>query len=146
MCNCYCSNRWTHKHIQTTSDFERDHSFDPKRTPQAHLEQAAVTHSQSFNLTSLLCLINCASLIISSGFRFHPILTVVTNFITETLGSQRQHPRTKKDQQNLETKFRLYTDATEEGCQIFLNQLETLDKCSFNASLPLVMIVHGWSV
>ncbi|XP_075016323.1 hepatic triacylglycerol lipase [Calonectris borealis] len=64
----------------------------------------------------------------------------------EALGSQSQHTRTKKDQQNLETKFRLYTDTTEEGCQIFFNQLETLDKCSFNASLPLVMIVHGWSV
>ncbi|XP_072726284.1 hepatic triacylglycerol lipase isoform X3 [Ciconia boyciana] len=64
----------------------------------------------------------------------------------EALGSQSQHTRTKKDQQNLETKFRLYTNTTEEGCQIFFNQLETLDKCSFNASLPLVMIVHGWSV
>ncbi|XP_054692894.1 hepatic triacylglycerol lipase isoform X3 [Grus americana] len=64
----------------------------------------------------------------------------------EALGSQSQHTRTKKDQQNLETKFRLYTDTTEGVCQIFLNQLETLEKCSFNASLPLVMIVHGWSV
>ncbi|XP_075621133.1 hepatic triacylglycerol lipase isoform X2 [Balearica regulorum gibbericeps] len=64
----------------------------------------------------------------------------------ETLGSQSQQTRTKKDQQNLETKFRLYTDTTEGVCQIFLNQLETLEKCSFNASLPLVMIVHGWSV
>ncbi|XP_075362025.1 hepatic triacylglycerol lipase isoform X3 [Mycteria americana] len=64
----------------------------------------------------------------------------------EALGSQSQHTRTKKDQQNLETKFRLYTNTTEGGCQIFFNQLETLDKCSFNASLPLVMIVHGWSV
>ncbi|XP_075362023.1 hepatic triacylglycerol lipase isoform X2 [Mycteria americana] len=63
----------------------------------------------------------------------------------EALGSQSQHTRTKKDQQNLETKFRLYTNTTEGGCQIFFNQLETLDKCSFNASLPLVMIVHGWS-
>ncbi|XP_061855876.1 hepatic triacylglycerol lipase [Colius striatus] len=73
-------------------------------------------------------------------------MTVVMNFISEALGSQSQHTRTKKDQQNSETKFRVYTDTTEEGCQIFLNQLETLDKCSFNASLPLVMIVHGWSV
>ncbi|KFQ45263.1 Hepatic triacylglycerol lipase, partial [Nestor notabilis] len=44
------------------------------------------------------------------------------------------------------TKFRLYTDTTKEDCQISYNQLETLDKCSFNASLPLVIIVHGWSV
>lgn len=68
------------------------------------------------------------------------------NFISEALGSQSEHTRTKKDQQSLETKFQLYTDTTEEGCQILFNQLETLDKCSFNASLPLVMIVHGWSV
>uniref|UniRef100_A0A8B9IIM9 Hepatic triacylglycerol lipase n=1 Tax=Anser cygnoides TaxID=8845 RepID=A0A8B9IIM9_ANSCY len=64
----------------------------------------------------------------------------------QALGSQSEHTRTKKDQQSLETKFQLYTDTTEEGCQILFNQLETLDKCSFNASLPLVMIVHGWSV
>lgn len=68
------------------------------------------------------------------------------NFISEALGSQSQHSRTKKDQQSLETKFQLYTDTTGEACQILFNQLETLDKCSFNASLPLVMIVHGWSV
>ncbi|NXR71345.1 LIPC lipase, partial [Pycnonotus jocosus] len=64
----------------------------------------------------------------------------------EALGSQSEHTTTKKDQQNLETKFRLYTDTAESCCQIFVNQLDTLDKCSFNASLPLVMIVHGWSV
>ncbi|XP_071424584.1 hepatic triacylglycerol lipase [Pithys albifrons albifrons] len=64
----------------------------------------------------------------------------------EALGPQSEHTRMKKQQQNLQTKFRLYTEATEGDCQIFLNQLETLDKCSFNASLPLVMIVHGWSV
>ncbi|XP_027737326.1 hepatic triacylglycerol lipase isoform X2 [Empidonax traillii] len=64
----------------------------------------------------------------------------------EALGSPSEHTRTKKHQKNLKTKFRLYTDATEGNCQIFFNQLETLEKCSFNASLPLVMIVHGWSV
>lgn len=73
-------------------------------------------------------------------------MTVVTNFISEALGSQSEHTTTKKDPQNIETKFRLYTDTAEGSCQIFVNQLETLDKCSFNASLPLVMIVHGWSV
>ncbi|NXO31274.1 LIPC lipase, partial [Cisticola juncidis] len=64
----------------------------------------------------------------------------------EALESQSEHTTTKKDQQHLKTKFRLYTDTAEGSCQIFVNQLETLDKCSFNASLPLVMIVHGWSV
>ncbi|NXS10809.1 LIPC lipase, partial [Neodrepanis coruscans] len=63
----------------------------------------------------------------------------------EALGSQSEHTRTKKNQKNSETKFRLYTDTNEGDCQIFFNQLETLEKCSFNASLPLVMIVHGWS-
>lgn len=119
--------------------------FDPKCTPQPPLEQAAIIHSKSFNLTSLLHLTNCVLLVTSSGFRIHLIMTVM-NFITEALGSQSQHTRTRKDQQNSETKFRLYTDLTEESCQIFWNQLETLDKCGFNASLPLVMIVHGWSV
>ncbi|XP_068000051.1 hepatic triacylglycerol lipase isoform X2 [Melanerpes formicivorus] len=64
----------------------------------------------------------------------------------EALGSQSHHTRTKKNHQNLETKFRLYTDTTGESCQIFLNQLETLDKCNFNISLPLAIIVHGWSM
>uniref|UniRef100_A0A452HCW0 triacylglycerol lipase n=1 Tax=Gopherus agassizii TaxID=38772 RepID=A0A452HCW0_9SAUR len=45
----------------------------------------------------------------------------------------------------MSTKFRLYTNTTEEGCLILFDHLETLDKCSFNTSLPLVMIVHGWS-
>ncbi|XP_050823945.1 hepatic triacylglycerol lipase [Gopherus flavomarginatus] len=64
----------------------------------------------------------------------------------EALGSQQQHTRIKKNQPSSATKFRLYTDTTEEGCLILFDQLETLDKCSFNTSLPLVMIVHGWSV
>ncbi|XP_039347623.1 hepatic triacylglycerol lipase isoform X2 [Mauremys reevesii] len=64
----------------------------------------------------------------------------------EALGSQHQHIRIKKNQPSSATKFRLYTDTTEEGCLILFDQLETLDKCSFNTSLPLVMIVHGWSV
>lgn len=64
----------------------------------------------------------------------------------EALRSRSEHTRGKKDQQNFETRFRVYTDRAGGSCQIFVNQLETLDKCHFNASLPLVMIVHGWSV
>ncbi|XP_053220674.1 hepatic triacylglycerol lipase isoform X3 [Podarcis raffonei] len=45
-----------------------------------------------------------------------------------------------------ETKFLLYSNTIEEGCLIEFNQFDTLEKCRFNASLPLVMIVHGWSV
>uniref|UniRef100_A0A8U8BJE9 triacylglycerol lipase n=1 Tax=Geospiza parvula TaxID=87175 RepID=A0A8U8BJE9_GEOPR len=63
----------------------------------------------------------------------------------EALRSRSEHTRGKKDQQNFKTRFRLYTDRAGGSCQIFVNQLETLDKCHFNASLPLVMIVHGWS-
>uniref|UniRef100_A0A8D0KP77 Hepatic triacylglycerol lipase n=1 Tax=Salvator merianae TaxID=96440 RepID=A0A8D0KP77_SALMN len=44
------------------------------------------------------------------------------------------------------TKFLLYSNTAEEGCLIEFNQLATLEKCSFNASLPLVMIIHGWSL
>ncbi|XP_019389026.1 PREDICTED: hepatic triacylglycerol lipase isoform X2 [Crocodylus porosus] len=64
----------------------------------------------------------------------------------EALDSQHWYTRIKKEQQNLRTKFRLYTDPAEEGCLIAFNQIETLDRCNFNSSLPLVMIVHGWSV
>lgn len=83
------------------------------------------------------CLINCVSLETSS---------ILTNLISEATELQSQYTRTKKEHQNFATKFRLYTEATKEDCRIFYNQLETLDKCSFNASLPLVIIVHGWSV
>lgn len=31
-------------------------------------------------------------------------------------------------------------------CQIVTPKPETLEKCAFNATLPLVIIVHGWSV
>ncbi|KAH0619784.1 hypothetical protein JD844_014043, partial [Phrynosoma platyrhinos] len=47
---------------------------------------------------------------------------------------------------HLETKFLLYSDRAEEGCLIEFQQLSSLESCRFNASLPLVMIVHGWSV
>ncbi|XP_012583940.1 PREDICTED: hepatic triacylglycerol lipase [Condylura cristata] len=34
----------------------------------------------------------------------------------------------------------------DKGCQIRLNHPDTLQKCGFNNSWPLVMIIHGWSV
>ncbi|KAM4675101.1 hepatic triacylglycerol lipase [Discoglossus pictus] len=44
-------------------------------------------------------------------------------------------------------KFQLYNSGRDEDfCQIVTLQSKTLESCSFNASLPLVMIIHGWSV
>ncbi|KAM4748990.1 hepatic triacylglycerol lipase [Rhinophrynus dorsalis] len=55
--------------------------------------------------------------------------------------------RIKKDQDTPRTKFKLYKEGIEEDlCKILTLQPETLEQCSFNASLPLVIIVHGWSV
>uniref|UniRef100_F6PXQ2 Hepatic triacylglycerol lipase n=1 Tax=Monodelphis domestica TaxID=13616 RepID=F6PXQ2_MONDO len=45
-----------------------------------------------------------------------------------------------------ETRFLLYSTENGDSCQIHLHHLDTLDRCSFNSSLPLVIIVHGWSV
>ncbi|XP_010212641.1 PREDICTED: hepatic triacylglycerol lipase [Tinamus guttatus] len=83
--------------------------------------------------------------LLSQG-RLRLLCDIQSRVIKKALESQIQHARTRKDQQILKTKFRLYTDKTEDSCLILFNQLETLDQCSFNASLPLVMIVHGWSV
>ncbi|XP_060611675.2 hepatic triacylglycerol lipase [Anolis sagrei] len=50
----------------------------------------------------------------------------------------------------LETKFLLFSDRREEGneggCLVEFQDPASLRACRFNASLPLVMIVHGWSV
>uniref|UniRef100_A0A8D2LU28 Hepatic triacylglycerol lipase n=1 Tax=Varanus komodoensis TaxID=61221 RepID=A0A8D2LU28_VARKO len=45
-----------------------------------------------------------------------------------------------------QTKFLLYSSTAEEGCLIEFDQMATLETCRFNASLPLVMIIHGWAV
>nr|ACT22637.1 hepatic lipase [Acipenser sinensis] len=44
--------------------------------------------------------------------------------------------------------FRLYTsgDAMDDTCTILPFDSGTLDRCSFNSTAPLVIIVHGWSV
>ncbi|ELW71351.1 Hepatic triacylglycerol lipase [Tupaia chinensis] len=53
---------------------------------------------------------------------------------------------TKKTLQKTETRFLLFGDETDKGCRIQLNHVDTLQECGFNSSLPLVMIIHGWSV
>ncbi|XP_076984145.1 hepatic triacylglycerol lipase [Tamandua tetradactyla] len=63
------------------------------------------------------------------------------------LGPFRRNPRdveTKETLQKMETRFLLFEDETNEGCEIRLHQPDTLKECRFNSSLPLVMIVHGW--
>ncbi|XP_037689777.1 hepatic triacylglycerol lipase isoform X2 [Choloepus didactylus] len=52
----------------------------------------------------------------------------------------------KKTLQKTKTRFLLFEDKTNEGCEIWLNHPDTLQECHFNSSLPLVMIVHGWLV
>ncbi|XP_008704248.1 hepatic triacylglycerol lipase [Ursus maritimus] len=53
---------------------------------------------------------------------------------------------TKEALQETKTRFLLFEDETDKGCQIRLNHPDTLQRCGFNSSLPLVMIIHGWSV
>ncbi|XP_046511416.1 hepatic triacylglycerol lipase [Equus quagga] len=47
--------------------------------------------------------------------------------------------------QETETRFLLFEDKTDKGCRLQLHHADTLQQCGFNASLPLVMIIHGWS-
>ncbi|XP_058150250.1 hepatic triacylglycerol lipase [Dasypus novemcinctus] len=57
-----------------------------------------------------------------------------------------QDTEANKTLQKTETRFLLFGDKTDKGCEIQLNHPDTLQKCHFNTSLPLVMIVHGWSI
>ncbi|XP_018415423.1 PREDICTED: hepatic triacylglycerol lipase [Nanorana parkeri] len=54
----------------------------------------------------------------------------------------------KRDPSNVQAKFMLYSEETDKAnmCQIVTLQPDTLEKCAFNATLPMVIIVHGWSV
>ncbi|XP_062998414.1 hepatic triacylglycerol lipase [Elgaria multicarinata webbii] len=61
-------------------------------------------------------------------------------------GPQLQSIQRKSEHQRFQTKFLLYSTTAEGGCLIEFNQRVTLETCRFNASLPLVMIIHGWSV
>ncbi|XP_053129071.1 hepatic triacylglycerol lipase isoform X2 [Hemicordylus capensis] len=62
------------------------------------------------------------------------------------LESQVQPMRRKTERHRSTIKFLLYSDTAEGSCLIEFNQLTSLEQCQFNASFPLVMIVHGWSV
>ncbi|XP_032336981.1 hepatic triacylglycerol lipase isoform X2 [Camelus ferus] len=64
----------------------------------------------------------------------------------EPFGRGSQAVETNETSQETETRFLLFKDKTDKGCQIRLNHPDTLQQCAFNSSLPLVMIIHGWSV
>uniref|UniRef100_A0A287CZR5 triacylglycerol lipase n=1 Tax=Ictidomys tridecemlineatus TaxID=43179 RepID=A0A287CZR5_ICTTR len=67
-------------------------------------------------------------------------------YIPELIGRRSRAVETKKSLQETETRFLLFKDETNKGCQIRLNHPDTLRECGFNSSLPLVVIIHGWSV
>ncbi|XP_066199335.1 hepatic triacylglycerol lipase [Saccopteryx leptura] len=64
----------------------------------------------------------------------------------EPPGRRSRADERKKLLQETKTRFLLFEGETDEGCQIQLHHPDTLQKCGFNSSLPLVMIIHGWSV
>ncbi|GAB5572422.1 endothelial lipase isoform X3 [Prionailurus iriomotensis] len=61
-------------------------------------------------------------------------------------GRRPRAAETKEASQETEIRFLLFQEETDKGCQIRLNHPDTLQQCGFNSSLPLVMIIHGWSV
>uniref|UniRef100_A0A8C3YEZ4 Hepatic triacylglycerol lipase n=1 Tax=Catagonus wagneri TaxID=51154 RepID=A0A8C3YEZ4_9CETA len=63
----------------------------------------------------------------------------------ELLGRRSRAAETKETSQETKTtRFLLFKEETDRGCQIRLNHPDTLQQCGFNSSLPLVMIIHGW--
>uniref|UniRef100_A0A8C6B7V9 Hepatic triacylglycerol lipase n=1 Tax=Monodon monoceros TaxID=40151 RepID=A0A8C6B7V9_MONMO len=62
----------------------------------------------------------------------------------ESFGRRSRAAETKETSQETRTRFLLFKEETNKGCQIRLNHSDTLQQCGFNSSLPLVMIVHGW--
>ncbi|KAM6150119.1 hepatic triacylglycerol lipase [Erethizon dorsatum] len=64
----------------------------------------------------------------------------------ESLGRRPQAVETKKVLQKTETRFLLLPDGLGPGCEIGPHRPSSLQHCGFNASRPLALIVHGWSV
>ncbi|CAH2273826.1 hepatic triacylglycerol lipase isoform X1 [Pelobates cultripes] len=64
-----------------------------------------------------------------------------------TIADNHQALRFRENRHITQTKFKVYEDGTDDDfCEVRILQPETLEKCSFNASLPLVILVHGWSI
>ncbi|XP_056428399.1 hepatic triacylglycerol lipase [Hyla sarda] len=60
---------------------------------------------------------------------------------------QRKQIQNKMDPSTKKAKFLLYNEGIVNNmCPIVTGQPDTLESCAFNATLPLVMIVHGWSL
>lgn len=68
------------------------------------------------------------------------------SYIPGPFGRRQRAAETKEASQETEIRFLLFQEETDKGCQIRLNHPDTLQQCGFNSSLPLVMIIHGWSV
>ncbi|XP_069812665.1 hepatic triacylglycerol lipase [Dendropsophus ebraccatus] len=59
----------------------------------------------------------------------------------------RKQMENKRDPNTIKAKLLLYNDGIINNmCPVVAQQPETLENCAFNASFPLVMIVHGWSI
>lgn len=61
-----------------------------------------------------------------------------------SFGRRARDAEAKGGLQETKTKFLLFDGKLD--CQIVLGRPETLQQCGFNASRPLVMIIHGWSM
>uniref|UniRef100_A0A8I3WAJ9 Hepatic triacylglycerol lipase n=1 Tax=Callithrix jacchus TaxID=9483 RepID=A0A8I3WAJ9_CALJA len=82
------------------------------------------------------------------------ILLVLSTFIQPNAHGQSLEPEpfgrrtraleTSKTPHETKTRFLLFGE-THRGCQIQIDRLDRLQECGFNSSLPLVMIIHGWS-
>lgn len=64
----------------------------------------------------------------------------------EPSGRGARAARKNETLQETKTRFLLFEGETDKGCEIRLRRPDTLQQCGFNASLPLVMVIHGWSV
>uniref|UniRef100_A0A8C0TU01 Hepatic triacylglycerol lipase n=2 Tax=Canis lupus familiaris TaxID=9615 RepID=A0A8C0TU01_CANLF len=63
----------------------------------------------------------------------------------EPFGRRLRAAETMEASQETKTRFLLFEEERDKGCQIQLNHPDTLQQCGFNSSLPLVMIIHGWT-
>ncbi|KAM6202469.1 hepatic triacylglycerol lipase [Rhynchocyon petersi] len=73
-------------------------------------------------------------------------MTTTTMTTTTEPSRRNSQGETKKTLQDTRTRFLLFEEAADKGCQIRLNHPNTLQECGFNASLPLLVVIHGWSV
>ncbi|KAM5339320.1 hepatic triacylglycerol lipase [Glossophaga mutica] len=64
----------------------------------------------------------------------------------EPVGRRSRAVEENETLQETKTRFLLFEGESDKGCQIELHRPDTLQQCGFNSSLPLVMIIHGWSL